>query len=152
MKKTMAVACSAAALAFGLSGCSASYEGSGSKDAASADQLAETTADQWRETPTVKATKAAEPLKDGVYTGAGTGMCGKIGVTLLVQSNKITCIGMTQDGESQSVGGYEAIRDGKYAEQIDAAQGSDIDGIAGATITTCGVKEAVENALSLAEK
>ena len=38
-KLTM-VACSAAALTLGLSGCGASFEGSGSKDAASAEQLA----------------------------------------------------------------------------------------------------------------
>lgn len=152
MKKTAAIACSAAALAFGLSGCSASYEGTGSKDAASADQLAQRIDDQWREQPTVMRAKAQESYADGVYTGSGQGMCGKIGVTLLVQDDKISCIETTQDGESQSVGGYEAIRDGKYAQQIDAAQGSEIDGIAGTTITTCGIKEAVENALAQARE
>ena len=39
-RTTTAIACSAAALALGLSGCGASFEGSGSKDAASAEQLA----------------------------------------------------------------------------------------------------------------
>ncbi len=152
MKKTAAVACGAAALALGLSGCGASYEGSGSKDAASAEQLAQTLPDPWaqEQTATTK-TVPAGTYKDGVYEGAGVGMDGKITVTLLVASDKISCVQMTQDGESQSVGGYEAIRDGKYAAQIDAAQGSDIDGISGATITTAGVKEAVDNALDQAK-
>ena len=34
---------------------------------------------------------------------------------------------------------------------IDAAQGSDIDAISGATITTAGVKMAVDDALAQAE-
>ena len=34
---------------------------------------------------------------------------------------------------------------------IEAAQGSDIDAVSGATITTAGVKQAVEDALSQAE-
>lgn len=46
-RTTTAIACSAAALALGLSGCGASFEGSGSKDAASAEQLALRTDDPW---------------------------------------------------------------------------------------------------------
>ena len=54
---------------------------------------------------------------------------------------------MTQEGETQSVGGFEAIRDGKYAAMIDAEQGPDIDCISGATITTAGVRQATTDAL-----
>ena len=94
----------------------------------------------------------AEPaLADGVYTGEGKGMEGPITVTLLLQDNRISCLETTQEGESQSRGGYEAIRDGKFAAMIEAAQGSDIDAVSGATITTAGVKQAVEDALSQAE-
>ena len=78
-------------------------------------------------------------------------MEGPITVTLLVQDNRISCLETTQEGESQSRGGYEAIRDGKFAAMIEAAQGSDIDAVSGATITTAGVKQAVEDALSQAE-
>ena len=80
----------------------------------------------------------------------GKGMDGLITVTLLVEDNHITCIETTQEGESQSVGGYEAIRDGVYANMIDAAQGSDIDAVSGATITTAGIRQAVEAALAQA--
>ena len=78
-------------------------------------------------------------------------MEGPITVTLLVQDNRISCLETTQEGESQSRGGYEAIRDGKFATMIEAAQGADIDAVSGATITTAGVKQAVEDALSQAE-
>ena len=125
-------ACGMALVALGLTGCGPSFEGSGSKDAASAEQLALRTDDPWA-LEAVDA--AAEPvyrgLEDGVYTGKGLGMDG---------------LEITQEGETQSVGGYEAIRDGVYASMIDAAQCSDIDAISGATITTAGVKQAVDDA------
>lgn len=152
MKKTAAVASCAAVLALGLSGCGSAFEGSGSKDAASAEQLALRTDDPWAQEVAVDANKKAEGvLHDGVYTGSGKGMDGLVTVTLLVQDNRISCIETTQEGESQSVGGYEAIRDGRYAAMIDAAQGGDIDAVTGATMTTAGIKQAVSDALDQAE-
>ena len=151
--KLTVVACGAAALTLGLSGCGASFEGSGSKDAASAEQLALHADDPWAaiEVTADPAARAEGDLHDGVYTGTGRGMEGLITVTLLVDDGRITCLETTQEGESQSRGGYEAIRDGKFAAMIEAAQGADIDTIAGATITTAGVRQAVEDALAQAE-
>ena len=152
-RKAQWSACGAAALALGLSGCSgAGFDGSGSKEAASAEQLALRADDPWaaHRAGRPDRPKAAEPLRDGVYTGTGKGMDGLITATLLVEDNHITCIETTQEGESQSVGGYEAIRDGVYANMIDAAQGSDIDAVSGATITTAGIRQAVEAALAQA--
>lgn len=144
-------ACSAV-LVLGLTGCGASFEGSGSKDAASAEQLAQRTDDPWAvEAVAGGAARAEGDLRDGVYAGRGTGMEGLITVTLLVDDGRITCLETTQECESQSRGGYEAIRDGKFAAMIEAAQGPDIDAVAGATITTAGVKQAVEDALAQAE-
>ncbi len=152
MKKATMMACGATALALGLTGCGASFEGSGSKDAASAEQLALRADDPWAQEVTADPqAKAGDNLHDGVYTGVGKGMEGRITVTLLVDDNRITCLETTQEGESQSRGGYEAIRDGKFAAMIDAAQGSDIDAVTGATITTAGVKQAVNDALAQAE-
>ena len=151
--KLSMVACSAAALTLGLSGCGASFEGSGSKDAASAEQLALHADDPWAvEITADSAARAEGSLHDGVYTGVGKGMEGLITFTLLVDDGRISCLETTQEGESQSRGGYEAIRDGKYAQMIEAAQGSDIDTISGATITTAGVKQAVDDALAQAEQ
>ena len=152
IRKTATAVCGAAVLAVGMTGCASTFEGSGSKDAASAEQLALRLDDPWaQEAPAGAQAKAAGTLADGVYTGEGKGMEGPITVTLLVQDNRISCLETTQEGESQSRGGYEAIRDGKFAAMIEAAQGSDIDAVSGATITTAGVKQAVEDALSQAE-
>ena len=152
MRKTATAVCGAAMLAMGMTGCASTFEGSGSKDAASAEQLAMRLDDPWAQEASSDARAKAEgTLADGVYTGEGKGMEGPITVTLLVQDNRISCLETTQEGESQSRGGYEAIRDGKFAAMIEAAQGSDIDAVSGATITTAGVKQAVEDALSQAE-
>lgn len=152
MKKTAAAVCGAAVLAMGMSGCASTFEGSGSKDAASAEQLAMRLDDPWaQEVASDVRAKAEGKLEDGVYTGTGKGMEGPVTVTLLVQDNRITCLETAQEGESQSRGGYEAIRDGRFAAMIEAAQGSDIDVVSGATITTAGVKQAVEDALAQAE-
>ena len=68
--KTLSAAlCGAAALSLGLTGCGASFEGSGSKDAASAEQLALRAEDPWA--APVEAdpdARSAVPLRDGVYT------------------------------------------------------------------------------------
>ena len=152
-RTTTAIACSAAALALGLSGCGASFEGSGSKDAASAEQLALRTDDPWAAEVAVDAGGPGRGClrRRGVCQGAGAACEGAITVTLLLDDGRITCLETTQEGESQSRGGYEAIRDGLYAEMIEAAQGADIDAVAGATITTAGVKQAVADALAQAE-
>lgn len=151
MKRTTILACGAV-LTLGLSGCGATFEGSGSKDAASAEQLAMRTDDPWaQEAAANPSAKAAGNLRDGVYVGTGKGMEGLITVSLLVDDGRIACLEITQEGESQSRGGFEAIRDGRFAAMIDAAQGSDIDAISGATITTAGVRQAVDDALAQAE-
>lgn len=150
--KAYTAAGTAAVFMLALSGCGASFEGSGSKDAASAEQLAMRTDDPWAEVQMQPERAVADAsYVDGVYTGTAPAMEGLVSVTLLVDENRITCLEVAQEGESQSRGGFEAIRDGKYAAMIEAAQGSGIDAISGATITTAGVKMAVEDALSQAE-
>ena len=135
-----------------MTGCGAGFEGSGSTDAASAEQLAMRLDDPWaQEVQADQGAKAEGELADGVYTGTGKGMEGLVTVKLLVQDNRISCLETAQEGESQSRGGYEAIRDGRFAAMIEAAQGAGIDAISGATITTAGVRQAVEDALSQAE-
>ena len=80
---TTAMAC-AAALA--LSACGPSFEGSGSKDAASAEQLALREPDPWAEQVEVDPNaRASEDLQDGVYTGSAPAMAGMVTVTLLVE-------------------------------------------------------------------
>ena len=86
-------------------------------------------------------------VADGTWTGKGTGMGGDIEVTLEVKDGALTVVEIGPNNETQGIGGYEAIEDGTYAAQIEAAQGPEIDGVAGATITSDAVKTAVQRAL-----
>ena len=86
-------------------------------------------------------------VADGTYTGTGAGMGGDINVTIEVSGGAIKVVNISPNNETQGIGGYEAIEDGTYAAQIEAAQGSQIDGIAGATITSDAISAAVRAAL-----
>lgn len=86
-------------------------------------------------------------VADGTWTGKGSGMGGDIEVTLEVKDGALTVVEIGPNNETQGIGGYEAIEDGTYAAQIEAAQGPEIDGVAGATITSDAVKTAVQRAL-----
>ena len=86
-------------------------------------------------------------VADGTYTGTGTGMGGDINVTIEVSGGAIKVVDISPNNETQGIGGYEAIEDGTYAAQIESAQGSKIDGIAGATITSDAISAAVRAAL-----
>lgn len=150
MKKEFGVVLCTAAVASSalLAGCSAPVQ---DVRTATPEQIATSEADPWDVPQSVARDRLEGSYKDGTYTGVGQGMDGVITVTLSIANNKLGCIAMTQEGETPSVGGYEAIRDGVYAEMINTAQGADIDTIAGATITTLGVRQAVEDALSQAQ-
>ena len=70
MRKTATAVCGAAVLAMGMTGCASTFEGSGSKDAASAEQLAMRLDDPWAQEMASNARAKAEgTLADGVYTG-----------------------------------------------------------------------------------
>lgn len=103
---------------------------------------------------------AAEPEKeavdltgatfaDGTYEGVGKGRGGDINVTLEVKDGQISVVALTHEAETRGIGA-EPIEDGTFAAQIEAAQGPQIDGLAGATLTANGVSEAVQNALEQA--
>ena len=89
--------------------------------------------------------------KDGTYTGTGAGKSGDITVTLTIANDKITVDEITDPGETEGIGGAEAIADGTFKQQIETAQSAEIDGVAGASLTTGGVKTAVEDALAQAK-
>ncbi|MBR2834946.1 MAG: FAD-binding protein [Coriobacteriales bacterium] len=89
---------------------------------------------------------------DGTYTGNAQGIGGMISVTLNIKDGKITVAEIGPNYETPRYPGYFAISSGLFAEQIEAAQGPDIDGITAATLTTGAVKMAVRNALIEAGK
>ncbi len=87
---------------------------------------------------------------NGTYTGTGRGMGGNITVTITIEDDVIKVDEITGPYETPGVGGKEAIEDGSFKAQIEEAQSAEIDGIAGATMTSGGVKKAVQDALSQA--
>ena len=95
--------------------------------------------------------------RKGVYRSSGvgggiTGMGGDINVTIEVSGGHITVTDISPNNETQGIGGYEAIEDGTYAQQVEAAQSAQIDGVAGATVTSKAIEAAVRSALKQAAK
>ena len=97
-----------------------------------------------------EAEAAPASCADGTYTGVGTGMGGKINVTIEISGGTIAVTDISPNNETQGLGGYEAIEDGTFAAQVEEAQSSEIDGIAGATLTSNAIRDAVADALSQA--
>ena len=83
------------------------------------------------------------------FTGKANGI-GEVTVTLTVEDGKITAAEVVGDGETPGFGGVEACKDGTFAAQIVAAQGADIDGVSGATVTSDAVRKATALALEAA--
>ncbi|MBQ9069140.1 MAG: FMN-binding protein [Eggerthellaceae bacterium] len=95
-------------------------------------------------------TAASTMYTDGTYTGVGLGKEGPINVTLSIANDVVTVDEITHSGETEGIGGKEAIEDGTFKAQIEEAQSAEIDGVVGATITSDGVRGAVEDALEQA--
>ena len=84
----------------------------------------------------------------GTYTGEGQGYGGTVVVTLTTDSSSITDVKVTGDKETPNVGGLHLET---LANQVKMAQSADIDGVAGATLTSEGVKEAAAAAIAAAK-
>ena len=84
--------------------------------------------------------------KTETYTGTGKGFGGDITVTITVDSNgKITAVESTGEKETEAIGGAAlATLDANLLE----AQSAEFDGVAGATLTSNGYKEAAAAAIA----
>ena len=92
------------------------------------------------------AAAVAETLPaDGEYTGSANGMGGAVPVTVTVKDGRIESVTVGENNESPGIGTM-AIE--QIPAAIAAAQSSDVEAVAGATITSEAIKEAVANALS----
>ena len=87
----------------------------------------------------------------GTYTGTGQGIFGEITVTVTVSKNAILSVDeITGKDETPDIGGA-AIESGELAQQIMDTQGlAEIDGVTGASMTSAGVQEALNDALAQA--
>lgn len=88
---------------------------------------------------------AAEPYADGVYTGQGTGIGGMVNVSVTVENGAITQVQV--DDHSETPGLSDPAID-RVPAAIVAANSPEVDTVAGATITSEAIMEAVANALS----
>ncbi len=83
----------------------------------------------------------------GTYEATARGFGGDVKAVVTVDADKITDVALTGDQETPSIGGaaLETLK-----EQILTAQGTEIDGVAGATVTTKAVKEAMKACIAAA--
>ncbi len=83
----------------------------------------------------------------GTYSATADGM-GTVVVTATFDANSIVSVDLDVSGETPSIG--QAAKDA-LIEQIMAAQGTEIDGVSGATITSTAVKTALKNCIAQAK-
>lgn len=106
--------------------------------------------------PTIQIDDSAAPAtpqaqgnyKDGTYTGTGKGNGGDLTVEVVVKEGNVVSIALTDHKETEGI--YEAAVKGVTAEII-RTQATQVEGVAGATKTSDGIKEAVANALEQAK-
>ena len=96
---------------------------------------------------TVSSVSAVQAFTAGSYTGEADGFGGKVSVTITVDDETITDVAITGDSETPEIGGA-ALEE--LAAQIKDAQSAEIDGVAGASLTSGGVKEAAAAAIAQA--
>ena len=83
----------------------------------------------------------------GTYTGEGQGYGGTVTVTITTDANSILEVTAEGADETPTVGGA-ALEE--LAAQVKEAQSAEIDGVAGATLTSNGVKAAAQAAIDAA--
>ena len=96
-------------------------------------------------TPTTEVPESG--YKDGTYQGSGTGFGGTITVQVTVSGGKITAIDIVDaSGETTS---YFASAKGVIGKML-AGQTPNVDAVSGATYSSNGIIQAVQDALSKA--
>ncbi len=88
---------------------------------------------------------AATPtLKDGTYTGTGSGRNGEIAVELTVKAGKLATVNVVRHGETAGISDAALAR---VPAAIVAEQSTAVDAVTGATMTSDGIKAAVADAI-----
>ena len=81
------------------------------------------------------------------YTGSAPGMESVVTATITVDNGAITSVELDVSGETAGIGD---VTGDVLAQQVLDAQGTEIDGVSGATVTSDAVRAAVRNALDTA--
>lgn len=96
-----------------------------------------------------KEVAAAEAIYiPGTYTGTADGISSKVTVTMTFDETSITEVVIDASGETPSIGGAAVP---ELEQAIMDAQGAEIDGVSGATITSDAVKKAAEQCIAQAK-
>lgn len=82
-------------------------------------------------------------VKDGTYTGSGTGFSGVITVQVTIQGGKITAIEIVSSGDDESYFGQ--VRG--LVDTVIEQQSLSVDTVSGATYSSRGLLSAIKNAL-----
>jgi uncharacterized protein with FMN-binding domain len=99
-------------------------------------------------TDTKESDTTEESSSDGIYTGTGYGKKGSITVEVTIENDLITDITVISHNEDK---GYYETAFSQVSAKIISSQSLDVDTVSGATISSNGLIEAVEDALSQAD-
>ena len=111
------------------------------------DESQKTSAQGQGSTSTATTSVPAGGYKDGTYQGSGTGFGGTITVQVTISGGKIAAIDiLSASGET---GSYFASAKGVISKMI-SGQTPNVDAVSGATYSSNGIIQAVQNALSKA--
>ncbi|MDR1764568.1 MAG: FMN-binding protein [Lachnospiraceae bacterium] len=87
--------------------------------------------------------------RDGVYTGEGDGYDGAVIAEVTISGGEVTGVKLSGEDEGQEIGNA-ALR--KMESAFVAAGSAEVDGVSGATFTSDGSIDAVEDALAQAQR
>ncbi|EHL07392.1 FMN-binding domain protein [Desulfitobacterium hafniense DP7] len=95
-----------------------------------------------------KGTADTVSYKDGTYEGVGQGIHGEVKVSVTVAGGKLSEVKVIEHQETEGVGSVAAeILPGKILE----AQGTEVETVSGATVTSAAIMDGVEKALEQAK-
>lgn len=120
-----------------LAGCSG-----GSQPAATEAPVTTTAA------PETTAAAEAGLYTPGTYEGSAKGFGGQVTVSITVDASAITAVTSEGPDETESIGGAALA---ELDKQVLEKQAADVDGVAGATVTSDGYRDALTAAIALAK-
>lgn len=120
-----------------LAGCS------GGSQPAATEAPATTTA-----APETTAAAEAGLYTPGTYEGSAKGFGGQVTVSITVDASAITAVTSEGPDETESIGGAALA---ELDKQVLEKQAADVDGVAGATVTSDGYRDALTAAIALAK-
>lgn len=90
----------------------------------------------------------SDKYNDGAYTGKSEGLKGEITVEVIVSGGKIESIEIPENKETETI--FASIREYLVPDVI-KANSTDVETVSGATTSSEGVLEAIDNALEKAK-